>query len=438
MSVQDARAIVARKRDGAVLEAGEISSFVEGYRRGDVAPELAAAFLMAVYLRGMSPAETSALTGAYVESGTTVSLRSVERPIVDKHSTGGVGDGVTLIFAPLAAALGLAVAKVSGRGLGHTGGTIDKLESIPGMRTDVPPDDIERQVEEIGCAIVGQRADLVPADGAFYALRHATATVESVPLIAASVMSKKLAVRSDLILLDVKAGRGAFMETVDAAAELAGACVDIARASGRVVRAVVTDMSQPLGHAVGNALEVREAVGVLSGGNGSARLRELSLLLAAEALATLSSAGIEDARARAERALDSGAALERFRAMVAAQGGEPRVADEPGTVLPAAPVVLPVLARDAGSVGRVDPQVVARTSAELGAGRRGKEEDIDPAVGVELLREVGDPVAPDEELARVHARDEDAARRAVDAIRSAFTLEGGPVQRPSLVLRWVG
>jgi pyrimidine-nucleoside phosphorylase len=436
--VHDPRAIVARKRDGAVLEAGEISSFVEGYGRGDVPPELAAAFLMAVFLRGMSPSETTALTGAYVDSGTTVSLASVDRSIVDKHSTGGVGDGVTLIFAPLAAALGLAVAKVSGRGLGHTGGTIDKLESIPGMRTDLSPDEVERQVEEIGCAIVGQRVDLVPADGALYALRHATATVESVPLIAASVMSKKLAVRSDLILLDVKAGRGAFMETVDAAAELAGVCVDIARASERAVRAVVTDMSQPLGHAVGNALEVREAVDVLAGGKGSARLRELSVLLAAEALATVSTTGIEDARAQAERALDSGAALERFRAMVAAQGGDPRVADEADAVLPAAPVVLPVIARDAGTVGRVDPQVVARTSAVLGAGRRGKHEDIDPAVGVEVLRQVGDVVGADDELARVHARDEDAAHRAVDAIRSAFTLEGGRVQRPPLVLRWVG
>ena len=438
MSVDDPRAIVARKRDGAVLEAGEIRSFVEGYGRGDVAPELAAAFLMAVYLRGMSASETTALTGAYVDSGTTISLASVDRSIVDKHSTGGVGDGVTLIFAPLAAALGLAVAKVSGRGLGHTGGTIDKLESIPGMRTDLSPDEVERQVEEIGCAIVGQRVDLVPADGALYALRHATATVESVPLIAASVMSKKLAVRSDLILLDVKAGRGAFMETEDVAAELAGVCVDIARASERAVRAVVTNMSQPLGHAVGNALEVREAVDVLAGGKGSARLRELSVLLAAEALATLSNTGIEETRARAERALDSGAALERFRAMVAAQGGDPRVADEADAVLPAAPVVLPVIARDAGTVGRVDPQDVARTSAVLGAGRGGKHEDIDPAVGVEVLREVGDVVGVDDELARVYARDEDAAHRAVDAIRSAFTLEGGPVQRPSLVLRWVG
>jgi pyrimidine-nucleoside phosphorylase len=438
VSVHDPRAIVARKRDGAVLDAGEIHSFVEGYGRGDVEPELAAAFLMAVYLRGMSPSETTTLTRAYVDSGTTVSLASVDRSIVDKHSTGGVGDDVTLIFAPLAAALGLAVAKVSGRGPGHAGGTIDKLESIPGMRTDLSPDEVERQVEDIGCAIVGQRADLVPADGAFYALRHATATVESVPLIAASVMSKKLAVRSDLILLDVKAGRGAFMDTVDAAAELAGVCVDIARASERAVRAVVTDMSQPLGHAVGNALEVREAVDVLAGGKGSARLRELSVLLAAEALATLSNTVIEEARARAERALDSGDALERFRAMVAAQGGDPRVADDAAAVLPAAPVVLPVTARDAGTIGRVDPQVVARTSAGLGAGRRGKQEDIDPAVGIEVLREVGDIVGGDDELARVHAPDEDAAHRAVDAIRSAFTLEGGPVQRPPLVLRWVG
>ncbi|HJV04867.1 MAG TPA: thymidine phosphorylase, partial [Actinomycetota bacterium] len=256
----DPRDVVARKRDGGRLTEEEIRSVVLAYAEEEVPDYLASAFLMAAFIRGLDEDETVSLTRAMVDSGITLPLEGISRPKVDKHSTGGVADGVTLVFAPLAASLGMAVAKLSGRGLGHTGGTLDKLESIPGLRTDLSPEEMWRQVEEVGCAVAAQSKDLVPADGALYALRDATATVPSVPLIAASVMSKKLAVGTDLILLDVKAGSGAFMKTVQEADALASACAALARGWGRRARVAVTDMSQPLGEAVGNALDVAEAV----------------------------------------------------------------------------------------------------------------------------------------------------------------------------------
>ena len=307
---------------------------MEGYTTGEVSDALAAAFLMACLLRGLDAEETIALTRAMVESGETVSFEGLGRPAVDKHSTGGVADGVTLVFAPLAAALGLAVAKLSGRGLGHTGGTLDKLESIPGLRTDLSPEEIRRQVEEVGCAVAAQSPNLVPADGALYALRDATATVPSIPLIAASVMSKKLAVGTDLILLDVKTGSGAFMKTPEDARELAEACLALAAGFGRKASAAVTDMSQPLGDAVGNALDVAEAIALLRGETGG-RLRELSLLFAARALELTHGIDHEAALAQAAEAIDGGTALERFRAMVEAQGGDPRVDRRSGGRAPA-------------------------------------------------------------------------------------------------------
>src|SRR5919106_1629098 len=332
----DFRDVVAAKRDGAALSQEDIRSFVLAFSRGEVPDHLAASFLMAAFIRGLDSKETLALTSAMVESGATLSLKGVSRPKVDKHSTGGVADGVTLVFAPLAASLGLAVGKLSGRGLGHTGGTLDKLESIPGLRTDLSPDEIERQVDEVGCAVAAQTADLVPADGALYALRDATATVPSVPLIAASVMSKKLAVGTDLILLDVKAGSGAFMKTPEEADTLAAACVDLARGWGRSARAAVTDMSQPLGEAVGNALDMVEAVEVLRGGRPG-RLADLTLEFAAAAQVALLKTDPTEASRRAEDALSSGEALESFRRMVEAQGGDPNVVDDPVAVLPAPP-----------------------------------------------------------------------------------------------------
>src|SRR5438445_673158 len=276
----DPRDVVAAKRDGGEVPPDELRAFVLGYSRGEIPDYLAAAFLMAAYINGLSSGETTALTRAMIDSGTTLPLAGVSRPKVDKHSTGGVSDGVTLVFAPLAASLGLAVAKLSGRGLGHTGGTLDKLESIPGLRTDLSPEELERQVDRIGCAVAGQSKDLVPADGALYALRDATATVDSIPLLAASVMSKKLAVGTDLILLDVKAGSGAFMKTPEAAGELASLCVRLAADWDRPALAAVTDMSQPLGTAIGNALDVAESVRVLTG-EEAGPLRDLAVRYAA-------------------------------------------------------------------------------------------------------------------------------------------------------------
>ena len=324
MTLEDPRVVVAHKRDGQTLAAADIQAFVEAYTIGAVSDALAAAFLMASLLRGLDGDETLALTRAMIDSGDTVSFGDLGRPTVDKHSTGGVADGVTLAFAPIAAALGMAVAKLSGRGLGHTGGTLDKLESIPGLRTDLSAEEIARQVTDVGCAVAAQSANLVPADGKLYALRDATATVPSVPLIAASVMSKKLAVKTDRILLDVKAGSGAFMKTPEEAEVLARACLTLARGWGRPADVAVTDMSQPLGDAVGNALDIVEAVGLLRG-TFRGRLRELAVVFAARALEATEHVAHDEALARAEHALDGGEALERFRRMVEAQGGDLRV-----------------------------------------------------------------------------------------------------------------
>ena len=434
---RDPRDVVAAKRDGRPLPPDELETFVLGYARGEVPDYLAAAFLMAAFIRGLDAEETQALTRAMIRSGRTLPLDGVPGPKVDKHSTGGVADGVTLVFAPLAAALGLRVAKLSGRGLGHTGGTLDKLESIPGLRTDLGPEELERQVAEVGCAVAAQSPDLVPADGALYALRDATATVPSIPLIAASVMSKKLAVGSDLILLDVKAGSGAFMKTVDDAVALARACMDLAAGFGRRARAAVTDMSQPLGRAVGNALDVAEAVELLSGRSGG-RLLELVMAFATEALVRLEGSSPEDARSRAERALAEGAALERFRRMVAAQGGDPRVADDPWAVLPRAPVVLPIEAEASGTLAAVEAEEIGRASVDLGAGRRRKGDPVHPAVGIVFHPKVGDRVERGEPVGEVHARDEDAARAAARRVLGALRLSDGPVAPPPLVHGWFG
>ncbi|HEV3474204.1 MAG TPA: thymidine phosphorylase [Actinomycetota bacterium] len=435
MAGPDLRQVVARKRDGLTLHEDEIRSVVLGYAKGEVTGELAAAFLMAAFTRGLDGTETAALTRAMVESGRTLPLKGISRPTVDKHSTGGVADGVTLVFAPLAASLGLAVAKLSGRGLGHTGGTLDKLESIPGFRTDLSPEELERQVDEVGCAVAAQTPDLVPADGALYSLRDATATVPSIPLIAASVMSKKLAVETDLILLDVKAGGGAFMKTVDGAESLAVACIDLAAAWNRRARAAVTDMSQPLGNAVGNALDVSEAIAVLRG-EDKGRLARLSLTLAVQAQQSLLGSRSGDARDRAERALSSGRALETFRRMVEAQGGDPKVVDDPSAVLPAAPVVLPIASETSGVVAATDAEAIGRASAALGAGRATKEAALDPAVGIVIRPKIGDRLEVGQPIGEVHARDDSAAREAAAAVRSALTVTQEPVFPPPLVYGW--
>ena len=436
MSRQDPRAVVARKRDGGTLAPGEIQAFVEGYARGEVTDALAAAFLMACLLRGLDDEETLALTRTMIASGDTVSFGHLGRPIVDKHSTGGVADGVTLVVAPLAAALGMAVAKLSGRGLGHTGGTLDKLESIPGLRTDLTPEEIASQVADVGCAIAAQSPNLVPADGALYALRDATATVPSIPLIAASVMSKKLAVGSDLILLDVKTGSGAFMKTQQDAETLARACLRLAHGWGRRAGVAVTDMSQPLGDAVGNALDIAEAVELLSG-RFRGRLRELAVWFAARALVITEGVAEEDATARADEAIDSGEALERFRRMVEAQGGDPHVVDDPWSVLARAPATLPIEAHRAGTLAAVDAEAVGLASVALGAGRLRKGDPIDPGVGIVLRCKIGDRVSEHEQIGHVYARTDEDASEAARRVLDALTQVEGDVTPPTLIYRWL-
>jgi pyrimidine-nucleoside phosphorylase len=436
VSLRDPRDVVARKRDGGAVPEPDLRAFVLAYAKGEIGDDLAAAFLMAAYIRGLSAEETLVLTRAMVDSGRTVALDGISRPTVDKHSTGGVADGVTLVFAPVAAAMGLAVAKLSGRGLGHTGGTLDKLESIPGLRTDLTPEEVRRQVEAVGCAVAAQSADLVPADGKLYALRDATATVASVPLIAASVMSKKLAVGTDLILLDVKAGSGAFMKTVEDAMRLGRACSDLAAGWGRVARVAVTDMSQPLGEAVGNALDVAEAVELLSGG-GQGRLRELTLLFAARGAEVLLGLDPGAARSEAEAAISSGRALQTFARMVEAQGGDPRVAEDPWAVLPRAPVVRPLESDRDGVLAAVEAEEIGRASVDLGAGRRRKGDPVDPATGIVFRGRIGDRLERGAPIGEVHARTEDAAGAAARRVLDALTVGDGPVEPPPLVHGWM-
>ncbi len=437
MSAWDPRAVVAAKRDGKTLPPEEVERFVLAHARGEIGDPLAAAFLMASLLNGLDATETLAMTRAMIASGETVAFPGLRCASVDKHSTGGVADGVTLVFAPLAASLGLAVAKLSGRGLGHTGGTLDKLESIPGLRTDLTPAEIERQVERVGCAVAAQSPTLVPADGALYALRDATSTVPSVPLIAASVMSKKLAVETDLILLDVKVGSGAFMKTVEDADGLAAACLVLARGAGRRCGVAVTDMSQPLGDAVGNALDVAEAIRVLRG-EDRGRLRDLAVWFAARALESLEGMAFADALDRAARTLDAGDALDRFSRMVEAQGGDPRVVEDPHGVLPHARVVVPLTADRGGVLAAVDAEEIGLASGALGAGRMQKGDAVDPAVGIVIRSKIGDVLERGQPIGEVHARDEGAAAEAARRVLEALTLADAAVEAPPLIHAWLG
>ncbi len=409
--------VIRRKRDGERLTDADIAAFIAAYMDGAVADEQAAALCMAVFFRGMDDGETAALTKALIASGRTADLAAIPGTKVDKHSTGGVGDKTSLVLLPLLAAAGFSVAKLSGRGLGHTGGTLDKLESIPGVRVDLPPARFLDQVRRIGIAIAGQGPDLVPADGRLYALRDVTATIESPALIAASVMSKKIAGGADAIVLDVKVGSGAFMKEVAQARDLARRMLAIGRSAGRRVAAVLSDMSQPLGHAVGNAVEVAEAVATLRG-DGPPDLAELCLTLAEQVGAD---------RARLRELLRSGAALDRLTAMVEAQGGEPGALDR----LPRAPVQIEVAAPASGFVTGVDALAIGRAVADLGAGRRRKEDPVDPAVGVILHRKRGDAVRAGEPLATVLARRDGEG---VAAVRAAYEIGAAPPAPLPLVL----
>jgi pyrimidine-nucleoside phosphorylase len=422
--------LIERKRDGGALGDDEIADLVLGYARREVPDYQMAAFCMAVYFRGLSSAETFALTDAMIRSGETIDLaRALGRKVVDKHSTGGVGDKTSIAVGPIVAACGVPFGKMSGRGLGHTGGTLDKLESIPGLRVELGLDEFVDQVREVGLAIVGQTADLVPADKRLYALRDVTATVDNVSLIAASIMSKKIAAGADAIVLDVKVGDGAFMKSVADARALAEIMIELGQRAGREVTCLLTDMDQPLGHAVGNALEVREALATLRG-EGPPDFQELVLDAAARLLA-LSDLGLDEpeGRSRAEAALADGGAVASYERWIRAQGGDP---DE--RVLPAAPVVREVPAPRDGHVAELGAVAVGLAALRLGAGRRTKDDAIDHAVGIRCLGKRGDAVARGEALAEVHARDERSADAAVTEVAAAYRLDAEPPRaRPLLI-----
>ncbi len=422
--------LILKKRDGGELSPEEIEALLGAYLREEVADYQMSAFLMAVFFRGMTARETAALTMAMVRSGETLELEALGGAPVDKHSTGGVGDKTSLVLIPLVAAAGARVVKLSGRGLGHTGGTIDKLEAIPGFRTDLTRERMVDQVRRIGCALAGQTADLVPADKRLYALRDVTGTVESIPLIAASVMSKKIAGGARGIVLDVKVGSGAFMKTVEDARRLAEAMVAIGREVGRRTVAVISDMDQPLGRSVGNAVEVAEAIATLQG-TGPADLTDLCLMLGAHMLLL---AGAESSReaaeARLRRALEDGLALERFRKLVEAQGGDVRVVDVPD-LLPRARHGLPVVAAGDGVVSAIDAQAVGLAAMSLGAGRARKEDRIDPAVGILLERKVGERITAGQPLATVLANDEERGSEVVQRIQDAYTISSARAARPA-------
>jgi len=425
--------IIQKKRDGGELNRDELEAIVLGGLRGEVPDYQVAAWLMAVYFRGMTPQETTNLTAILQHSGQQMNPPPVGKPVLDKHSTGGVGDKTSLVVVPLLAACGVIVPKMSGRGLGFTGGTVDKLESIPGFRTDFAADEICRLVEKVGACLVGQSPDLVPADKYLYALRDVTATVDCIPLIAASVMSKKLAGGAEHILLDVKTGSGAFMARLPDALELARVLVEIGESAGRRTLALVTDMSQPLGEAVGNALEVAEAIQVLrrQAGTASARFEILCIELAAYALLLVGwETRLSEARRRARQCLDSGSASEMFRRIVQAQGGDARVLEDI-SLLPQAPVKLPVSVPEVGYIHAIDARRVGLLAVRLGAGRARKDEAIDHAVGIRVLRHVGDHVDPSLPVAEVHARDEETSRQVAAELRECFRVgEGAPRFQP--------
>jgi len=425
--------LIQRKRDGHELAAEEISELVLGYVRGDVPDYQMSAFCMAVFFRGLSAAETFALTEAMIRSGETIDLgAAIGRKVVDKHSTGGVGDKTSLAVGPIVAACGVPFGKMSGRGLGHTGGTLDKLESIPGFRIELTTDEFLAQVREVGIAIIGQTADLVPADKLLYGLRDVTATVDNVSLIASSIMSKKIAGGADAIVLDVKVGDGAFMKTREDARTLAEAMLELGRRAGREVVCVLTDMDQPLGQAVGNALEVREAIATVRG-EGPPDFTELVLASCAHLLA-LSDLGIDEetGRRRAEQAVADGSALAAYRRWIEAQGGDP---DE--GALPGAPVVREVAADRSGFVGSIGAVDVGVAALRLGAGRRTKEDAIDHAVGVRCLAKRGDRVDEGQPLAEVHARDDESADRGVADVRAAYVLADEPPPEQPIVLETI-
>jgi pyrimidine-nucleoside phosphorylase len=431
--VVHAAELIRRKRDGEELGRNELSELVLAYARGDVPDYQMAAFCMAVFFKGLNGEETFALTDAMIRSGETIDLGSaLGRKVVDKHSTGGVGDKTSLAVGPIVAACGVPLGKMSGRGLGHTGGTLDKLESIPGFRVELSKEEFLEQVREVGLAIIGQTADLVPADKLLYGLRDVTATVDNVSLIAASIMSKKIAAGADAIVLDVKVGDGAFMKTIDDARELAHMMLELGKHAGREVVCMLTDMDQPLGQAVGNALEIRETIATLRG-EGPPDFTELVLDASAHLLA-LSDLGIDrrEGRVRAVAAVANGTALATYERWIAAQGGDPAEA-----ALPSAPVVTEVRASADGFVRSIGAVDIGMAALRLGAGRQTKDDTIDHSVGIRCLKKRGDGVASGDVLAEVHARGDASAKRAEAEVLAAYELGGEAPPPRSIVLETI-
>jgi len=427
--------VIHRKRDGRPVPPEAIAALVTGYAEGGVPDYQMAAFCMAVFFRGMSEPELQALTGAMLHSGDVLDLSDIPGPKIDKHSTGGVGDKTSLALAPLVAACGVKVPMVSGRGLGHTGGTLDKLEAIPGFRIHLPVERFRELVSSVGACLVGQTDRIAPADRKLYALRDLTATVESIPLIAASIMSKKLAEGIDGLVLDVKVGSGAFMKRLPEATALARTLVGIGRGMGKEVVALVTDMDQPLGRAVGNALEVKEIVHLLQGG-GPPDLRELTVLLGAEMLLLGEVAGtLAEARGLIEQAIADGRGFRKLCEIVEAQGGDPRVLGDPDR-LPRATRVVEVASPVTGVVEAIDAEAVGLAAMALGAGRSRVEDAVDPAAGLEVWKKVGDRVEAGESLAAMHlgARPLESPEAVAARLKGAWRIGAGPASPGRLVL----
>ncbi|MCR5135995.1 MAG: pyrimidine-nucleoside phosphorylase [Oscillospiraceae bacterium] len=428
--------LIAKKRDGGVLDTEEIRFMIRGYTDGSIPDYQMSAMCMAILLRGMDDREVLDLTMSMMHSGEVLDLSPIEGVKADKHSTGGVGDKTSLVLCPMVSACGLKVAKMSGRGLGHTGGTIDKLESIPGFSTSLTEEQFFDNVNRHGIAIIGQTADLAPADKKLYALRDVTGTVPSIPLIVSSVMSKKLASGADVIVLDVKCGDGAFMKSPEDAEELARSLTRIGRLAGRKCAAIITDMDQPLGFAVGNALEVEEAIRVLSG-QEEGDLLELCLVLGSCMLTEAGFAASDgEAREMLLDAVRSGRALDKLAEMVEAQGGDPEALRHPGR-LPQAAYRYEVPSRVTGTVSRIHAEAVGLVSMKLGGGRATKTDTIDPAVGVVLQRKLGDPVQAGDSLATVYASDPDRGAEAVALLHDCFEFSDGPVARPPFIRKIV-
>ncbi len=432
--------VIRKKRNGEALSEAEINAFVTGITNESITEGQAAAFAMAVFFQGMSRAECAIFTRAMTASGETMEWSGLDRPVLDKHSTGGVGDNVSLMLAPIVAAAGAAVPMISGRGLGHTGGTLDKLEAIPGY--DAMPDTqrFREVVGETGCAIIGQTGNLAPADRRLYAIRDVTATVESVPLITASILSKKLAAGLDGLVMDIKTGNGAFAATMEFARDLGRSIVGVAAEAGLPATALITDMNQPLASAAGNAVEVQNAVDYLTGKKREERLHRVVTALCAQMLVTGKlAANAKAARQTIEDVLASGAAAERFQRMTAALGGPADFVEQAARYLPVAPVVEPVYAEREGHVTAIDTFAIGNIVVALGGGRRRPSDRVDPAVGLTALAAFGDPVEPGQPLAMVHARTGEAAAEAVLAVRQSYRLGAAEsVDQPELIRERIG